>query len=545
MSLIKHGYPFERDRAGKEIKAGIVVLARCTSVRLPRKSLRQIAGKSVFEHQIERLSTSREVDLFVLATTPAAADDDLCRIAAANGLNCFRGDAEDEVLRLIQVAGRFALDCVVLVNGDNLFCEGWLVDAVVAEFRRNPADLIRIGNQPFDPSPYGLSTQALHDVMKIKSGPSTDGWGRYLTDTGRFLVTDLPFDEAQLDKEYLRLDLDYPEDLELFRAIYDRLYHDGRQPPIGEVVRLLTVEEPHLVEINRGAVEKWIENRDRVPVVVKPRSVVTVQKRGERRRETRAKSGIVMLARSASVRLPRKSLQTIADRTVLEHQIERLSTSKTGEPFVLATTQKAEDDELCRIAATNGIECFRGEADDVVLRLIQVARRFALDFIALVNGDNLFCEGWLIDSVVTEFNRNPADLIRIGKQPFDPSPLGVSVQALRKVMEIKAGSTDGWDRYVTDTGRFRVYDIPFDDPTLDSKYVRLDLDYPEDLELFRAVYDRLYHDGRQPTLKEVIRLLTIDEPELVSINSTAIEKWHGNRDRVPVVTKLDRDLGQA
>ena len=539
MSLYEHGNLSERHGAEKEIKAGIVVLARCTSVRLPRKSLRQIAGKSVFEHQIERLSTSREADLFVLATTPAAADDDLCRIATTNGLQCFRGDAEDEVLRLIQVAARFGLDCVVLVNGDNLFCEGWLVDAVVAEFRRNPADLIRIGNQPFDPSPYGVSTRALHEVMKIKAGPSTDGWGRYLTDTGRFVVTDLAFDDAELDKEYIRFDLDYPEDLELFRAIYDRLYHVGRQPPIREVVRLLTVEEPHLVEINRSAVEKWIENRDRVPVVVKPRSLANAQEHGQRRRETRANSGIVMLARSASIRLPRKSLQTIADRTVLEHQIERLSTSKTGGPFVLATTQKAEDDELCRIAATKGIECFRGEAEDVVLRLIQVARQFALDFIALVNGDNLFCEGWLIDSVVTEFNRNPADLIRIGKQPFDPSPLGVSVRALRKVMEIKAGSTDGWDRYVTDTGHFRVYDIPFDDPALDGKYVRLDLDYPEDLELFRAVYDRLYHRGRQPTLKEVIRLLTIDEPELVNINSAAIEKWHGNRDRVPVVTNLD------
>ena len=255
--------------------------------------------------------------------------------------------------------------------------------------------------------------------------------------------------------------------------------------------------------------------------------------------DNRAKSGIVILARCASVRLPRKSLQTIAGRSVLEHQIDRLSTSKIAEHFVLATTQKAEDDELCRIAAMKGIECFRGEEDDVVLRLIQAAEQFALDFVALVNGDTLFCEGWLIDSVVTEFNRNPADLIRISRQPFDPSPLGVSVQALRKVMEIKAGSTDGWERYMTDTGHFSVYDKPLDDPTLDKKYVRLDLDYPEDLELFRAVYDRLYRDGRQPALKDVIRLLTVEEPELARINSSATDKWHQNRARVPIVTNLE------
>ena len=252
------------------IQSGIVVLARCTSVRLPRKSLREIAGKSVFEHQIERLSTSRAGDHFVLATTPAAADDELCRIATANGVECFRGEPEDEVLRLLQVADHFGLDFVVLVNGDNLFCEGTMVDAVIGEFKRNPADLIRIGRQPFDPSPYGLNTRALRKVMEIKdSSSSTDGWGRYLTDTGLFDVLDLPVRDPELDKTYIRLDLDYPEDLELFRAVYDRLYRDGRQPALKDVVRLLTVDEPELVQINGSAAEKWHQNRDRVPVVLK------------------------------------------------------------------------------------------------------------------------------------------------------------------------------------------------------------------------------------------------------------------------------------
>ena len=249
------------------------------------------------------------------------------------------------------------------------------------------------------------------------------------------------------------------------------------------------------------------------------------------------KSGIVILARSTSVRLPRKSLRTIAGKSVLEHQIERLSTSREVDCFVLATTTQAADDELCRIAAANGIDCFRGEPEDVVLRLIQTADRFGLDFVALVNGDNLFCEGWLVDAVVAEFRHNPADLIRIGKQPFDPSPLGVSARALRRVMEIKASSTDGWDRYMTDTGHFRVFDIPLNAPEIDDIYVRLDLDYPEDLELYEAVYARLYRDGRQPSLTEVIRLLTVDEPELAEINSYATEKWHENRGRVPLVVK--------
>ena len=76
-------------------------------------------------------------------------------------------------------------------------------------------------------------------------------------------------------------------------------------------------------------------------------------------------------------------------------------------------------------------------------------------------------------------------------------------------MEIKASATDGWDRYMTDTGHFKVFDIPLNAPEIDDIYARLDLDYPEDLELYEAVYARLYRDGRQPSLTEVIRLLTV------------------------------------
>lgn len=90
---------------------------------------------------------------------------------------------------------------------------------------------------------------------------------------------------------------------------------------------------------------------------------------------------------------------------------------------------------------------------------------------------------------------------------------------------------------MTDTGHFRVFDIPLNAPEIDDIYARLDLDYPEDLELYEAVYARLYRNGRQPSLTEVIRLLTVDEPELAEINSYATEKWHENRGRVPLVVK--------
>lgn len=250
-----------------------------------------------------------------------------------------------------------------------------------------------------------------------------------------------------------------------------------------------------------------------------------------------ARSAVVILARTDSTRLSRKSLRKIAGKSILEHQIERLVTTRRAARVILATTALAEDDELCRLAETCGVDCFRGDEEDVVLRLLQAADRFEMDFLAVLGGDNMFCEGALVDAVIAEFERDPADFIRIAKLPFDSSPFGVKVEALRDVMTMKAGSTDGWERYFLDTGRFRVSHIPANDPATECPNLRLELDYPEDLELFTKVYDRLYRDGRQPSLRDVVRLLAVDEPELAEINRTAAERWQQNRDQTPLQVK--------
>ena len=248
-------------------------------------------------------------------------------------------------------------------------------------------------------------------------------------------------------------------------------------------------------------------------------------------------AAVVILARNDSVRLPRKSMRQIAGKSVLQHQIERLVTSREAPHVVLATTPLSSDDELCRLAVAAGIDCFRGDAEDVVLRMVQAAHRYSLDFLAVVGGDKLFCEGALVDAEIAEYRRNPADFIRIANLPFDTSPFGVTTEALRKVMEIKAGSSDGWERYLVDTRQFRVSYMPASDPAIEGPQLRLELDYPEDLELFAKVYDRLYRNGKQPPLRDVVRLLTVDEPELAKINESAVSKWQHNRDHVPLVTR--------
>jgi spore coat polysaccharide biosynthesis protein SpsF (cytidylyltransferase family) len=141
--------------------------------------------------------------------------------------------------------------------------------------------------------------------------------------------------------------------------------------------------------------------------------------------------------------------------------------------------------------------------------------------------------------VITEYERRRADFIQIAGLPFGTTPFGVSVSGLRRVLEIKASEySDGWERYLTDTGLFATNTLEISEPLLRHPEVRLDLDYVEDLELVRAIYQRLYQPGTVPGLRSVMRLLLEQEPALASLNRAAHERWLENRAAMPLTLRF-------
>lgn len=254
---------------------------------------------------------------------------------------------------------------------------------------------------------------------------------------------------------------------------------------------------------------------------------------------TPVRAGMVLLVRTGSTRLPAKSLLDVCGRPVLAHQIDRLKRSQRAEAIILATTTLPADDALVRVAEAAGIAVFRGSPEDVVVRLADAAVRFGLDFLAVAGGDDVFCEGEFIDAVIDEYARSRADFITIDNLPFGATPFGVSASGLRRVLEIRAtDNTDGWERYFTETGLFQTKALVLPDPLLQHPEIRLDLDYPDDYELIKAIYARLYHPGEVPDLRAVLRLLLVQEPVLAQINRQAHAQWLANRGKSWPVLRL-------
>ena len=145
------------------------------------------------------------------------------------------------------------------VDGDDVFCDPELMDKTVQSYLNTGASFIKWNNLPLGATPIGVKVDALRKVCEIKDTLNTEtGWGAYFTDTGLFKVKYLEPEDKELKHPEIRITLDYPEDLELVKEIYDRLYVPGKVFTLKDILGLIK-KEPALAEINKGRTRKILE----------------------------------------------------------------------------------------------------------------------------------------------------------------------------------------------------------------------------------------------------------------------------------------------
>lgn len=141
------------------------------------------------------------------------------------------------------------------------------------------------------------------------------------------------------------------------------------------------------------------------------------------------KTGIIILCRYSSSRLPGKILKTIEGDTLLSNIIKRLHRSIHKLPVVVATSTDSSDDIVESYCLKNDINVFRGPLNDVAARFLQCALEYQLDYAIRINGDNLFTDPMLIDEMVDIAINNNYDFVsNVEGRTF---PHGLSVEILR------------------------------------------------------------------------------------------------------------------
>ncbi len=243
------------------------------------------------------------------------------------------------------------------------------------------------------------------------------------------------------------------------------------------------------------------------------------------------KTAIFLSIREKATRLPGKVLRAIHGKTACEHLIDRLKQARKADLLLMTTSTHPDDLVLCEMATRTGIPFFRGSEEDKLDRYLRAAETFDVDFMVIVDGDDLFCSEEHIDLTIEAYGRTHSDYISQQGLPLGAACFGIRQQALKTVCELKQErDTEVWGGYFTESGLFQVHMIQVEDPILHRPDIRMTLDYEEDLRFFEAVIAGLFHDAEVPTFREVMTYLG-DHPEIVALNQSVQEKYERNLHR--------------
>ncbi|NHK32405.1 MAG: 3-deoxy-manno-octulosonate cytidylyltransferase [Asgard group archaeon] len=245
------------------MKVGFLITARLKSTRLPMKIILKIHEREMIKHMIDRLKISDAIDVIILCTSPNPQDKPLIDIAKEEGIEYFLGHEEDVIQRLTDAANHFKLDFVINVSADNPLVSLEYIKKMREVFEETNADHITGLDLPIGLYPYGLNPKAMRIVCERKKSEQTEVWGRYFTETGEFKVIALDIPEKH--KRNYRLTLDYQEDFEFFKVVYDHFGKDAHKVTINELIQFLD-EHPEVVKLNANCQklyeERWKKQRD-------------------------------------------------------------------------------------------------------------------------------------------------------------------------------------------------------------------------------------------------------------------------------------------
>jgi spore coat polysaccharide biosynthesis protein SpsF len=240
------------------------------------------------------------------------------------------------------------------------------------------------------------------------------------------------------------------------------------------------------------------------------------------------KTAAIIEARMTSTRLPGKVLLPVLGRPLLDHLIERLRRAGTLDQIIVATTTNATDDPVEALTRDLGCGCFRGSEGDVLDRVLSAAHRFGVDLIAEITGDCPLMDPAIVDTLVGTFRLNRYDYVsNVIERTY---PRGMDAQVFpTEVLDAVARLTDDpvdhehVSLYIYNhPERFSLHNVG---SGLPSRYhdLRLTVDTKEDFQLIRTIFEELYPEKPDFSLRDILDLFD-RRPGLAEINRHVQQK---------------------
>lgn len=232
----------------------------------------------------------------------------------------------------------------------------------------------------------------------------------------------------------------------------------------------------------------------------------------------------IIQARMGSTRLPGKVLLTIENRTVLEHVIRRVKSSKLIDDVIVATTIDKEDLKIVGLCASLGVNIYCGSEKDVLDRYYQSAKLFKADNIVRITADCPVIDYRIINNVINMHLMHNSDYTSNTLKESFPDGQDVEVFTFKSIKT-------AWENATLLSEREHVTPYIRNNPALfkhmnlmsniDYSNKRWTLDNKEDFEFLRLVYKYLYQKESLFGMQDIIELIN-ERPDIEKINQHII-----------------------
>jgi spore coat polysaccharide biosynthesis protein SpsF len=255
----------------------------------------------------------------------------------------------------------------------------------------------------------------------------------------------------------------------------------------------------------------------------------------------------VVQARTGSTRLPGKVMLPLGGRTLIEQMLARITQSRSLDDVVVATTPDPADDPIVDLARRAGVASFRGHPTDCLDRHYAAALERGADVVVKIPSDCPLIDPEVIDRVVRAHRSGGAIDYTSNLHP-ETYPDGNDVEAMtmealeaawreaRLPHEREHTTPFLWDQ----PDRFVLRNVVWETGRDASLTHRVVVDYPEDYQVIRIVFDALAAlPGASFGVAEIVAFLDA-KPEVRLLNASRFGVTWQTREPPPLRTSETR-----
>ena len=241
------------------MKTVAIIQARSGSSRLPGKVLKDLCGKTVLEHDLERTSQAKKIDEVMVATTENPKDDQVAALAKGLGVAVYRGSENDVLARYYGAATEAKADVILRITSDCPLIDALIIDEMLEDFIGHEYDISY--NIPLEGEeltyPRGLDVE-IFDFSTLESA-----YKNAVDQYEREHVTPYIYEHCS-KKHYYKWDKSFPEyrwtldteeDFAFISEIYRYLYKGVHNFYTDDILALIQTH-PELKEINAKVKQK-------------------------------------------------------------------------------------------------------------------------------------------------------------------------------------------------------------------------------------------------------------------------------------------------